>query len=70
MYLNEGEVFVSMREKDSPPFYLDGLVCVSRSPTIHPGDVQVVRAIGPPPKDSPFAIEPLENTIVFSTKGM
>jgi len=44
-------------------------VLISRSPVIHPGDVQVVRAIGRPPPDSPFAKESLVNTVVFSVNG-
>ncbi|KAI0724458.1 RdRP-domain-containing protein [Cerioporus squamosus] len=69
-YLGEGEVFVCV---DSPNeaglIYLEGQTLVSRSPTIHPGDVQIVHAIGKPPAGSPFARESLRNTIVFSTKG-
>ena len=36
---------------------------------IHPGDVQIVRAIGSPPPGSPFEKEPLPNAVVFSIKG-
>ncbi|KAI0778083.1 RdRP-domain-containing protein [Trametes elegans] len=70
-YLEEGEVFacIDSPKSEDGPIYLEGRALVSRSPTIHPGDVQVVTAIGPPPADSPFAHEPLPNTIVFSTKG-
>jgi len=69
-YLQEGEVFacVTIQETNSI-HYLEGDVLVSRSPTIHPGDVQVVRAVGRPPLESPFVKEPLMNTIVFSVKG-
>ncbi|KAH9082018.1 RdRP-domain-containing protein [Lactarius deliciosus] len=69
-YLQEGEVFacVSMPETNVVR-YLEGPVLVSRSPVIHPGDVQVVRAIGRPPPGSPFATEPLVNTVVFSVNG-
>lgn len=70
-FLKEGEIFVCV---DSPHesrlLYLEGPTLVSRSPTIHPGDVQVVHAIGRPPPGSPFARESLRNTIVFSTRGM
>ena len=69
-YLKEGEIFACV---DSPHesglIYLEGPTLVSRSPTIHPGDVQVVNAIGRPPPGSPFARESLRNTIVFSIKG-
>ncbi|KAL1732044.1 RNA dependent RNA polymerase-domain-containing protein [Schizophyllum commune] len=69
-WLGEGEVFACVKEVDSRIEYLKGDVLISRSPTIHPGDVQVVRAIGRPPAGSPFAQEPLANTVVFSVKGM
>ncbi|KAH9857867.1 RdRP-domain-containing protein [Lenzites betulinus] len=67
-YLEEGEIFVCI---DSPEgvCYLEGRTLISRSPTIHPGDVQVVQAIGRPPPGSPFERESLRNTVVFSTKG-
>ncbi|KAF7791939.1 hypothetical protein EIP86_002965 [Pleurotus ostreatoroseus] len=69
-YLEEGEVFACIEPTNGTgPIYLDGPVMISRSPTIHPGDVQVVRGIGAPPPGSPFAIEPLRNTLVFSVKG-
>jgi hypothetical protein len=69
-YLQEGEVFacVTIQETNSIE-YIEGPVLVSRSPIIHPGDVQVVRAIGRPPVGSPFQKEPLMNTIVFSVNG-
>ncbi|THH20225.1 hypothetical protein EW146_g1088 [Bondarzewia mesenterica] len=68
-YLDEYEVFACIAVQDKPVIYLEGPVLISRSPTIHPGDVQVVHAIGRPPSGSPFAVEPLPNTVVFSTKG-
>ncbi|KAH9025869.1 RdRP-domain-containing protein [Lactarius pseudohatsudake] len=69
-YLQEGEVFACVSVPESNLIrYLEGPVLVSRSPVIHPGDVQVVRAIGRPPPDSPFAKEPLMNTVVFSVNG-
>lgn len=67
-YLKEGEIFACIDDGVDRKF-LKGPVCVSRSPTIHPGDVQMAHAIGSPPADSPFAIEPLANTVVFSTQG-
>ncbi|KAI4527022.1 RdRP-domain-containing protein [Schizophyllum commune Loenen D] len=69
-YLGPGEIFVCIRPSDSNEVtYLEGDVVISRSPTIHPGDVQVVRAIGRPKAGSPFAKEPLANTVVFSVRG-
>ena len=68
-YLEEGEVFACATTETGSIHYLEGDVLISRSPIIHPGDVQVVRAIGPPPLDSPFKMEPLMNTAVFPVKG-
>lgn len=51
------------------PTYLEGLVLITRSPSIHPGDVQQVTAIGRPPPGSPFEHEELPNCIVFASKG-
>ncbi|KAI9512792.1 RdRP-domain-containing protein [Russula earlei] len=68
-YLEEDQVFACVTEQDSNSIlYLEGPVLVSRSPIIHPGDVQVVHAIGRP-LESPFDSEPLMNTIVFSIQG-
>ncbi|KEP52476.1 RNA-dependent RNA polymerase [Rhizoctonia solani 123E] len=52
--------------------YLEGRYLVTRSPVIHPGDAQVVWAIGKPPQDSPFYGEGnhLPNMVVFSTRGL
>ncbi|KAG8710842.1 hypothetical protein FRC08_016639, partial [Ceratobasidium sp. 394] len=51
--------------------YLKGRMLVTRNPVIHPGDAQVLWAIGDPPPDSPFAGEgnDLPNCVVFSTRG-
>ncbi|OCH96496.1 RdRP-domain-containing protein [Obba rivulosa] len=69
-FLEEGEIFACvMPSEGAEPIYLEGPTLISRSPTIHPGDVQVVRAIGNPPANSPFAKESLRNTVVFSVKG-
>ncbi|KAL0576516.1 hypothetical protein V5O48_005461 [Marasmius crinis-equi] len=68
-YLPPKHVFVCIRPIDSwsEPRYLEGPVLVSRSPTIHPGDIQIVTAIGPPPLGSCFEQNDLANTVVFST---
>jgi RNA-dependent RNA polymerase len=60
---------VCMRDSDGKKKYLKGPVLVTRSPAIHPGDVQMAHAIGPPKRDSPFAKEDLPNCIVFSCQG-
>jgi RNA-dependent RNA polymerase len=68
-FLEEKEIFACIKKPDGSITYLEGHVLVSRSPCIHPGDVQVVVAIGDPPKGSCFVKEPLPNTVVFSVKG-
>lgn len=69
-FLEEGEIFVCIKHPEKGTFYLEGPVLISRSPTIHPGDVQLAKAIGGPTQGSPFARESLPNTVVFSVKGM
>ncbi|KAF5337043.1 hypothetical protein D9611_003329 [Ephemerocybe angulata] len=68
-YLQPGEIFACVKPPDGPATYLEGPVVISRSPTIHPGDVQVAHAIGTPPPGSCFEREPLANTVVFSVLG-
>lgn len=69
--LGPNEIFVCIMQKDSFKLkYLFGPCLVSRSPTIHPGDIQIVHAIGKPRWKSCFKREPLPNTIVFSTRGV
>lgn len=69
-WLEEEEVFGYIVPTDgSAPVYLEGPTLVTRSPTIHPGDVQIAHGIGPPPPGSPFEYQNLRNTLVFSTKG-
>lgn len=50
--------------------YIGGSVVITRSPAIHPGDVQIAHAIGRPPKGSPFEHEDLPNCVVFACQGM
>ena len=69
-YLQEGEIFACIDPVDKTGvFYLEGPILISRSPTIHPGDVQVVHAIGRPPPGSPFERESLRNGVIFSIHG-
>ncbi|KZV62229.1 RdRP-domain-containing protein, partial [Peniophora sp. CONT] len=63
------EVYACVQEKDGSLRYLEGDVLISRSPTCHPGDVQIATAIGRPPAHSSFSKEPLPNMIVFAARG-
>lgn len=40
-YLQEGEVYVCISEPGKSSEYISGNVAISRSPTMHPGDIQV-----------------------------
>jgi hypothetical protein len=68
-FLQPGQIFACVRPLEGGTVYLEGPVVISRSPTIHPGDVQVVTAIGAPPPGSCFEVERLANTVVFSVLG-
>ncbi|KAL0580309.1 hypothetical protein V5O48_001726 [Marasmius crinis-equi] len=68
-FLEPNQIFACVKPVDSSMIYLEGPILISRSPTIHPGDVQIVHAIGRPPEGSCFYHEPLPNTVVFSVKG-
>ncbi|GAA5964955.1 hypothetical protein JCM3765_004120 [Sporobolomyces pararoseus] len=68
-WLEEGEIYACVKRIDQDPFYLKGEVCISRSPSIHPGDVQVVKAVGKIPKGFAPRTRNLVNCVVFSVKG-
>ena len=65
-YLEEGEVFCVTDTATEARNVITGLVTITRSPALHPGDVQVVRAVNVP-ADSPLF--ELHNCVVFSQKG-
>jgi RNA-dependent RNA polymerase len=70
-YLGHRDIFACTRCPECRrDIFFEGPTLVSRSPTIHPGDVQVLNAIGRPPEGSPFEREPLMNCIVFSVQGV
>ncbi|KAG8927277.1 hypothetical protein FRC02_008331 [Tulasnella sp. 418] len=67
--LEEDEIYACVSDKGKPSRWLEGYCMVSRSPTVHPGDVRMVRAIGEP-KDPKYAVfEKIVNCVVFPTKG-
>ncbi|CAE7097912.1 unnamed protein product [Rhizoctonia solani] len=75
-YLRPRQIYACVRHfdqrtGDAEVRYLEGRYLVTRSPVIHPGDAQVVWAIGKPPPDSPFFGEGnnLPNLVVFSSRG-
>ena len=69
-YLEEGEVYVTFRDAEFITGHASDLdnqkVIVTRSPALHPGDIQLATNIIPP-KSHP--LRALKNCIVFSQKG-
>ena len=65
-WLSEGQVFVTST-KDGVQSNITGSVVVTRSPALHPGDLQIVEAVEPPKASALWA---LQNCIVFSQKGV
>ncbi|KAG8217645.1 RNA dependent RNA polymerase-domain-containing protein [Butyriboletus roseoflavus] len=68
--LPQGKIFACVQHPDDEePHYLQGMCLISRSPVIHPGDVQRVYAIGRPPEDLICLFGHLRNVVVFPTTG-
>ena len=66
-YLREGEVFVVVETEEGEPSVITGQeVIVTRSPALHPDDIQVATAVTVP-LDSPLMA--LSNCVCFSQKG-
>ncbi|KAI0393227.1 RdRP-domain-containing protein [Xylariaceae sp. FL0594] len=67
-FLEEDDVYVTL--DDSPgrpcPVLHNRLVIITRSPALHPGDIQIRRAVVPPPH---HPLCSLSNCVVFSQKG-
>ncbi|CAH0059307.1 unnamed protein product [Clonostachys solani] len=67
-FLKENEVYITFDKSQEKISRLprEGPVLVTRSPALHPGDIQLVQ-LARPPKDSP--LWDLQNCIVFSQHG-
>ena len=65
-FLNEGEVFCVVKTEQEGRSVKVGWVAVTRSPALHPGDIQFARAVDVP-ANSP--LNALHNCVVFSQKG-
>lgn len=64
-FLQEGQVYTPV-QAESGRMRLEGRVVVTRSPALHPGDVQMAEAVDVP-ENSP--LRKLHNCLVFSSKG-
>ncbi|KAI0780590.1 RdRP-domain-containing protein [Trametes elegans] len=68
--LEEGQIYACIQnDEDEKPTYLKGTVSISRSPVVHPGDVQRARAIGEPPADKVCFFRDLKNVVVLPSVG-
>ncbi|KAI0253578.1 RdRP-domain-containing protein [Lactifluus subvellereus] len=68
--LKEGFIYVCVQESaHDPPIYLKGTCLISRSPVIHPGDVQRVYAVGEPPQNKLCFFRDLKNVVVLPAVG-
>ncbi|KAI9452162.1 RdRP-domain-containing protein [Russula earlei] len=68
--LGPGEIYVCVQKySDEDPIYFKGSCVISRSPVIHPGDVQRVYAVGKPPKDKICFFDDLKNVVVLPAVG-
>ena len=64
-FLQEGEIYCYTHNEVGPKL-LTGPVVITRSPALHPGDVQCVKAVDVP-ADNP--LRALHNVVVFSSHG-
>lgn len=64
--LKEGEIFCTVFTEEAGTLILNGSVVVTRSPALHPGDVQCAVAVMVP-ANSPLMA--LHNCVVFSSQG-
>ncbi|KAG5722151.1 putative RNA-dependent RNA polymerase 1 [Termitomyces sp. T112] len=68
--LPEGHIFVCIQKSPKEePVWLEGSCSISRSPVVHPGDIQRVRAIGKPPKDMVCLFSHMKNVVVLPSVG-
>ncbi|GAA5913671.1 RNA dependent RNA polymerase [Sporobolomyces salmoneus] len=67
--LEEDEIYAPIQLPDGTTKYLEGTIGISRSPTNHTGDLQLVTAVGGLPEGRGNRIRGLSNCVVFSAKG-
>jgi hypothetical protein len=71
-FLEEGQIYATFDESHDSiqgrvkRSFRDGRVLVTRSPALHPGDIQIAQMVSPP---QGHALRNLKNCVVFSQKG-
>ncbi|GAA6030274.1 hypothetical protein JCM8097_009022 [Rhodosporidiobolus ruineniae] len=70
--LEENQIYACLRYPDKPdqPVYLKGRFAMTRCPTVDPGDVRIVEAVGELPKNQRSRMKALENCVVLPTVGV
>jgi hypothetical protein len=69
-FLPPDSIYVCVQHPNGAPEYLEGSFAVSRSPSLHPGDVRVVHAVGKlDPKRAP-RLSSLVNCVAFPVQGI
>jgi RNA-dependent RNA polymerase len=68
-FLGPNEVYLSRTIKTGTQQYIEGPVFITRSPTMHPGDIQRARAIGQPPPGLEKVLAGMHDILVFSVEG-
>jgi RNA-dependent RNA polymerase len=66
--LEEGQIYARI-ERQGTTTYVQGTIAISRSPTNHVGDLQLVNAVGKLPSGVGERFRGLKNCVVFSSKG-
>ena len=64
--LKENQVYCCYTHNGAEPRVLNGNVVITRSPALHPGDVQLVEAVDVP---AGHPLQALHNVVVFSSHG-
>ncbi|KAA1087671.1 hypothetical protein PGT21_035256 [Puccinia graminis f. sp. tritici] len=68
-FLPPDSIYVCVQNPNAAPVYLEGSFAVTRSPSLHPGDVRVVNAVGKlDPKRAP-RLSSLMNCVAFPIQG-
>ncbi|GAA5893038.1 hypothetical protein JCM5296_003412 [Sporobolomyces johnsonii] len=70
-FLEENQIYAALRDPNKPDEvrYLRGRIAMTRSPTIDPGDIRIVEAVGELPEGHELRMRSLENCVVLPTVG-
>jgi hypothetical protein len=68
-FLKADEIYCAREVNGFSEILVADKVMVTRSPALHPGDVQIVKAIRPPDGSAGSALNSLYNVVVFSQHG-